>query len=81
MLTTCFNPSCKKEFHYLRYGRVVRVSRAAARGDLVEHCWLCGDCCMTHNFRFDKNGNTILIERLPHRRAETRFQQRIERVA
>jgi hypothetical protein len=65
MITTCSNPSCKTEFRYLRAGRVVRVVHTVAGHDLIEHYWLCGDCCLTHTFKTDRQQHVSVIARNP----------------
>jgi hypothetical protein len=52
MLSECLNPECRKELHYLRDGKVVRVVRQEEERIRVEHFWLCGDCHLYYDFHF-----------------------------
>ena len=65
MLTTCFNPGCRKELHYLRTGRVVRVTRNHEGKSHVEHFWLCGECYLSHDFHFAGDGTMSMIAKKP----------------
>lgn len=65
MLTACFNPVCHKELHYLRTGRVVRVTRTHEGRSQVEHFWLCGECYLSHDFHFAIDGTMSMIAKKP----------------
>lgn len=65
MLSACFNPACRKELHYLRTGRIVRITRNLEAHPVIEHFWLCGNCCAQFEFKFDGNGNVALSPRNP----------------
>ena len=56
MIDSCFNPTCRRELHYLRDGRVVRVIRGKEEDLSVEHYWLCGLCYEDHDFVFSEDG-------------------------
>jgi hypothetical protein len=56
MVNQCANPSCDKEFHYLREGRIfvfdlpdpdVPVPAPGGRARRLQHFWLCGPCSET----------------------------------
>jgi hypothetical protein len=63
MVDRCFNPDCKKELHYLREGRVVRVMQGKGKELLIEHFWLCGACYQFCDFDFLPEGNVSLAPR------------------
>jgi hypothetical protein len=60
MIDSCFNPACRRELHYLRDGRVVRVIRGKEEDLSVEHYWLCGPCYETNDFVFSPDGAVSL---------------------
>lgn len=62
MLSECVNPACRRELHYLRDGRVIRMGEGRDRSH-VEHFWLCGACCTKFNFKFLPDGDFTLVER------------------
>jgi hypothetical protein len=63
MITECMNPECRKELHYLRSGRVVRVVHHEQEQLRVEHFWLCGDCHVNYDFRFSGESQVLLTRR------------------
>lgn len=60
MIDHCFNSNCRRELHYLRDGRVVRVIRGKEDNLSVEHYWLCGLCYEDHDFLFSEDGAVSL---------------------
>ena len=60
MIDTCFNPSCRRQLHYLRDGRVVFVTRGKEADVSIEHYWLCGPCYEDHDFVFSPDGAVSL---------------------
>ncbi len=60
MINKCFNTACNRELHYLREGRVVRVTRGSADDASVEHYWLCGTCYESFDFVFPPDGSVTL---------------------
>ena len=62
MLAECVNPACRRELHYLRDGRVVRMGEGRGQSH-VEHFWLCGQCCTEFNFKFAPDGTFTLVRR------------------
>ena len=60
MITECFNPACRRQLEYLRTGQVVRVVRQNGMKVEIEHFWLCGECCQSHDLRFLANGSVAL---------------------
>lgn len=65
MIDNCFNPGCRRELHYLRDGRVVRVIRGKGEDVSFEHYWLCGSCYDVYDFAFSESGE-VTIERRSH---------------
>jgi hypothetical protein len=63
MIDRCFNPGCRRELHYLRDGRIVRVIRGKGDDVSLEHYWLCGACYLTHDFDFPDDGSVALRDR------------------
>jgi hypothetical protein len=63
MIDRCFNPNCRRPLHYLRDGRVVRVTKSAG-SQQIEHFWLCGPCYEEYDFVFPAGGE-ISIEAKP----------------
>ena len=63
MISKCLNPSCHKELHYLRDGRVVRTTRRVGTDVQVEHFWLCGDCHLGYDFLFATDGRVSVSPR------------------
>jgi hypothetical protein len=59
VITTCSNPDCHRELHYLRGGRVVRVIRQAGGAPEIEHFWLCEKCCGSYAFSFLPDGHVL----------------------
>jgi len=70
MIDRCFNPACRRNLHYLRDGRVVRVIRGKDENLSVEHYWLCGPCYETHDFAFPEDGSVALRDRSGGEQAE-----------
>ena len=64
MLKECLNPECRKELHYLRDGKVVRVVRQQVEQIRVEHFWLCGECHLNYDFHFSADGRVSVLQRL-----------------
>lgn len=62
MISQCMNPSCHCELHYLRSGRVVRITHGTAPVQ-VEHFWLCGECNRNYDFRFSPDGAVTLKQK------------------
>jgi hypothetical protein len=60
MVNACHNPECKKELHYLREGRVVRIVHGEGDAARLEHFWLCGPCCRMYEFVFERDGSVSL---------------------
>jgi hypothetical protein len=60
MIDRCFNPACNKELHYLRDGRAVRAIHGKGENTSLEHYWLCGSCCQSHEFLFPSHGKVKL---------------------
>ena len=67
MLSECLNPECRKELHYLRDGKVVRVVRQEEERIRVEHFWLCGPCSIQFQVERDKEADIRLVPRRPVR--------------
>jgi hypothetical protein len=63
MISQCMNPACRKELRYLRSGRVVRTTHRIGTQVRVEHFWLCGDCLLTLDFLFAKDGRVSVSPR------------------
>lgn len=63
MVNYCYNPGCKRELHYLRDGRVVRIIHGLDDDMRVEHFWLCGHCSETYEFVFGADGSVSLRDR------------------
>ena len=60
MISECMNPACRRELHYLRDGRVVRIVQRAEAQVRVEHFWLCGDCHQVYDFMFSRDGDVSM---------------------
>jgi hypothetical protein len=67
MVTHCYNSACRKELHYLREGRVVRVLHGEGEDARVEHFWLCGKCSEQFEFVFSPEGSVTLGSRAKRR--------------
>jgi hypothetical protein len=67
-----FNPTCHKELHYLRDGRVVRVIRSKDEWAAMEHSWLCGTCYQLYDFVFPPDGTVSLGAKM-HREHANEF--------
>jgi hypothetical protein len=63
MVTHCYNSACRKELHYLREGRVVRILHGDGEDARVEHFWLCGTCSEHFEFVFTPDGSVALGSR------------------
>ena len=63
MLTECLNPECRRELHYLRDGKVVRIVRQQEERVKVEHFWLCGECHLSYDFHFSPDGQVSVTRR------------------
>lgn len=63
VLSECLNPECRKELHYLRDGKVVRVVRQQEERIRVEHFWLCGECHLNYDFHFSADGEVSVSRR------------------
>lgn len=64
MIDRCFNPSCRRQLHYLRDGRVIRVHNGAGSSRAIEHFWLCGPCYEEYDFVFP-SGSEVSIAAKP----------------
>jgi hypothetical protein len=64
MIDRCFNPNCRRQLHYLRDGRVVRVLTGAESSRTTEHFWLCGPCFEEYDFVLHPGGK-VSIEARP----------------
>jgi hypothetical protein len=71
MVNACYNSECKKELHYLREGRVVRIIHGDGNEARLEHFWLCGPCSVAYEFVFEADGSVSLIRRHRERSAIT----------
>ncbi len=67
MLNECFNPKCHRDLHYLRTGRVVRITRNDTSRIQVEHFWLCGECYRSFDFHFAGDGTMSMVAKKPCR--------------
>jgi hypothetical protein len=63
MISECLNPACRRELHYLRNGRVIRVVHSSQEPVAVEHFWLCGDCYLIYDFHISAAGAVSLTRR------------------
>lgn len=63
MISQCMNPDCRKDLHYLRDGRVVRVVQRVEKRVRLEHFWLCGECHLDLDFCFSGEGRVSLTKR------------------
>jgi hypothetical protein len=63
MVDVCYNSECKKELHYLREGRIVRIVHGEGDEARLEHFWLCGPCSDTFEFVFEPDGSVNLKHR------------------
>jgi hypothetical protein len=63
MVDVCYNSECKKELHYLREGRIVRIVHGEGDEARLEHFWLCGPCSDAFEFVFEPDGSVNLKHR------------------
>jgi hypothetical protein len=63
MINVCYNSGCKKELHYLRDGRIVRIIHGRGNEARLEHFWLCGPCSGEYDFVFETDGSVSLEHR------------------
>lgn len=71
MVNVCYNSECRKELHYLREGRVVRIIHGEGDQAQLEHFWLCGPCSRAFEFVFQQDGSVSLRHRHDARPATT----------
>ena len=69
MINVCYNSDCRKELHYLRDGRVVRMIHGNGDKARLEHFWLCGPCSSEYDFVFGPDGSVSLKHRPGERSA------------
>jgi hypothetical protein len=68
MVNRCANPTCNKQLHYLREGKVFLFSGKNASGKnsklphRLEHFWLCGACAKQWTLSMDGNNQVKLVE-------------------
>jgi hypothetical protein len=63
MISQCLNPACRRELHYLRHGKVVRIVHRVEEQISVEHFWLCGGCYLIYDFKISPDGTVSLCRR------------------
>jgi hypothetical protein len=63
MISECLNPACRRQLHYLRNGKVIRIVHPVEDQVSVEHFWLCGDCNQIYDFKVSPNGAVSLCRR------------------
>jgi len=69
----CFNPNCKRQIHYFRDGRVVRLITGTGSSQVIEHFWLCGPCFEEYDFAL-RDGMVFLEAKPSAERPRTDFQ-------
>ena len=73
MIDRCFNPNCRRQLHYLRDGRVVRLITGTGSSQVIEHFWLCGPCFEEYDFAL-RDGMIFLEAKPGAERPRTDFQ-------